>query len=225
MNEIQERNSMTLLERLYYDMKLKVDYTGKMSELLKTGLEKHDTNYTSMLLVKHDVNLQNVANGEYSIFSRLRNILIELGSFQLANGFNYQSNTINSLFTIFTIGSFLGFDNIVSNYIYEYPTFTGIFLLSIGSGIDFTLINISKVFTNICCIGTYLFTGSEDALTELSNSLSDIRLSLYENNNEPQDGFFNNYYFKLKLKLKLKLMGHPITMITLGLITTVLKLF
>jgi hypothetical protein len=158
INEVQERDSMTIFERLYYDMKLKVNYTGKMSELLKT--EKHDPNYTSMLLVKHQVNLQNVVNGEYSIFSRLRNIIIELGSFQLANGFNYQSNTLNSLLSIFTIGSFIGFDNIVSNFIYEHATIASISLLSIGSGIDFTLVNVSKVFSNMSCIITYLFTGS-----------------------------------------------------------------
>lgn len=74
-------------------------------------------------------------------------------------------------------------------------------------GVEFTVVSICKVFENLSNIVTYLFTGSGDARIQLSNSLSDIRLSLTENN-----GFFNNSYFKLA--------GHPITLTILGLFTT-----
>lgn len=112
---------MNFFERLLYDMKLKVDYTDSMSKLLEIGFDKRNPKFLSMLLVKAHVHSLNTNNDEYNILRRVRNIVI--GSFQLANVLNYQSNTFNSLVSIFTIGS--GLDNIVSNFIYNYPTFFG----------------------------------------------------------------------------------------------------
>lgn len=108
-NEYEKRNSMNMFKRLWYDMKLKADFTGKVSDLIKEGYEKNEPKLISMVLVKSKVNEVNMV----LFFTRIRNIFIELSSFQLANLSNYQYNPTSSVISIVALFSLFGVESVL----------------------------------------------------------------------------------------------------------------